>query len=70
MQRCGPERREAAAGVGPRTVRPVSPRLKTAFGAAARLGCAEVLTRGTLPGLGRERGRAFGPALVARGPQP
>jgi len=47
--------------VGPRTVRPGSPRLKAACGAASRLGFAEALTRGPLPGLGREYGQGLRP---------
>lgn len=52
---------EVVRGVGPRTVRPGSPRLKAAFGAATRLGFAKALTRGPLPGLGRESGQGLRP---------
>ncbi|MCW2621888.1 MAG: hypothetical protein JWL64_1490, partial [Frankiales bacterium] len=40
-----------AGGPGSRRLRPASPPLKDASGAAARLGCAESLTGGPLAGL-------------------
>jgi hypothetical protein len=56
--------------VGPRTVRPASPRLKDAVGAASRSGYARSLTRGPLTGLGRGYGQGLRPRPEWRGPHP
>ncbi len=46
------------------------PTPQAAFGAAARLGFAEVLTRGPLPGLGRYYGQGLRPRPGGARPSP